>query len=55
MIEKLDGQRVTGKEELIDLLKYYAAGEVVEMQIARYYNGEYQEAILSVTLGSRYD
>lgn len=53
IIVKLDGQKVSGKEDMAEKLQYYAAGEVVEMIIARANNGEYEEITKEVTLGSR--
>lgn len=53
IIMKLDGQKVSGKLDLIDKLQYYEAGENVEMVIARADNGEYKEQTVEVTLGAR--
>lgn len=53
IIVKLDGQKVSGNEDLIEKLQYYAAGEVVEIVIARAKEGEYVEQTIEVTLGSR--
>ncbi|MDO5136766.1 MAG: trypsin-like peptidase domain-containing protein, partial [Eubacteriales bacterium] len=53
IIIKLDGQRVSGKMDLIDKLQYYTAGESVDVVIARADNGRYKEQTLTVTLGSR--
>ena len=35
IIEKLDGQKVTGNQDLIDNLQYYESGETVEVVVAR--------------------
>lgn len=55
VIVGIDGQTVTGREDLDNKLAYYAAGETVEMVISRAINGEYEEQTLEVTLGSRPD
>ncbi len=53
IIVKLDGQKITDKENLVERLQYYEAGEVVEIVVARANDGEYVEQTLEVTLGSR--
>jgi serine protease Do len=53
IIVKLDGQKVSGKEDLLDKLQYYAAGEEIEIVIERASNGEYVEVPLQVTMGKR--
>ena len=53
IIEKLDGQKVSGSADLIDKLQYYAPGEEVEIVIARADNGEYREYTVTVILGAR--
>lgn len=53
VIVELDGQTVTGEEDLYNKLSYYAAGETVEIVIARAENGEYKEQTVEVTLGTR--
>lgn len=55
VIEKLDGQRISSREDLLEQLQYYRAGEEVELLIARPYDGIYQEETLSITLGSKTD
>lgn len=55
VIVGIDGQTVTGQEDLYNKLAYYAAGETIEMVISRAVNGEYTEQTLEVTLGSRLD
>ena len=55
VIVGIDGQTVTGQEDLYNKLAYYAAGETIEMVISRAVNGEYTEQTLEVTLGSRPD
>ena len=53
IITGFDGQTVTGRDDLNDKLKYYAAGETVDITIARAQNGQYMEQTVQVTLGSR--
>ena len=43
IVVKLDGQKVSGKNDLVDKLQYYESGETVEVVIARANNGEYKE------------
>lgn len=53
IVVKLDGQKVSGKNDLVDKLQYYESGETVEVVIARANNGEYREETVEVTLGSK--
>ena len=53
IVVKLDGQKVSGKNDLVDKLQYYETGETVEVVIARANNGEYKEETVEVTLGSK--
>ena len=53
IITGFDGQSVTGRDDLNDKMKYYAAGETVDITIARAQNGQYVEQTVQVTLGSR--
>ena len=53
IVVKLDGQKVSGKNDLVDKLQYYESGETVEVVIARANNGEYKEGTVEVTLGSK--
>lgn len=53
IIEKLDGQKVTGNQDLIEKLQYYEAGETVEVVVARADDGEYKDITMEVTLGTR--
>ena len=55
IIVKLDGQKVSGRDDLIDKLTYYEAGEEVEIIVARANNGEYMEKTFQVTLGAKAD
>lgn len=53
IIEKLDGQKVTGNQDLTDKLQYYESGETVEVVVARADDGEYKDITVEVTLGIR--
>ena len=53
IITGFDGQTVTGRDDPNDKMKYYAAGETVDITIARAQNGQYVEQTVQVTLGSR--
>ena len=53
IVVKLDGQKVSDKNDLVDKLQYYESGETVEVVIARANNGEYKEETVEVTLGSK--
>ncbi len=55
IIVKLDRQSVNNREELIEMLTYYEAGEEVEVIVARADNGEYVEKSVQVILGARED
>lgn len=52
IIVKLDGQKVSGREDLEEKLQYYEAGEAIEVVVARLNDGEYVEQAYQVTLGS---
>lgn len=53
IIVKLDGQKVSGTEDLADQLQYYTAGETVDIVISRADSGEYKEQTVQVILDSR--
>ena len=53
IIVKLDGQKVSGKDNLVDKLQYYEVGETIEVVISRANSGEYKEQTVEVTLGSK--
>lgn len=53
IIIKMDGQKISGREDLIDRLRYYEAGETVEIVYERAIEGEYREDTLEVTFGRR--
>lgn len=52
VIVKLNGSSVAGADELIEALKYYEAGETVELTVKTRESG-YQEQIISVNLISK--
>ena len=53
IIVRLDGEKVTGKSDLISRLQYYEAGESIEVVLYRILDGAYTELTLEVTLGGR--
>ncbi len=53
IITKFDGTRIKSNDELQELLKYYGAGETVEITIMRNQFGSYEEVNLSLTLGKK--
>ncbi len=53
IITKLDGTRLSTADELRENLKYYRAGETVDVTVMRNQEGEYIEIVLQITLGSR--
>lgn len=55
IIVKFDGQKVSDGDDLLDKLQYYKSGEKIEAVIARATNGEYEENIVELTLGTRPD
>lgn len=55
IIIKLDGISLSDYQGLVDALKYYAAGEKVDIVVARANNGTYEEKKIEVTLGKRED
>lgn len=55
IITMLDGQSVTSEKDLSEKLSYYAAGEQVEIVIARAEQGVYTEQTLQVVLSSASD
>ena len=55
IIVKLDGQKVSDGDDLLDKLQYYKSGEKIEAVIARATNGEYEENTVELTLGTRPD
>jgi serine protease Do len=56
IITKMDGQEVKTADELIALLEYYSAGEVVDFEVYRTDDsGEFTPQTISVTLGNKKD
>ena len=55
IIVKVDGQKVSDGDDLLDKLQYYKSGEKIEAVIARATNGEYEENTIELTLGTRPD
>lgn len=53
IITHFDGTKLSSYTDLTGQLEYYAAGEIIEVTIARADNGEYKEQVLLVTLGAR--
>ena len=53
IIKKIDTRKVSTAEELREQLKYYEAGETIEITVMRSEEGEYEERTVSVTLGER--
>lgn len=53
VIVKFDGQKVSTREELKNLVGYYKAGETVPVTVKRVQNGQYEDVELEVTLGNR--
>lgn len=52
IITELDGQSVSSEKDLAEKLSYYAAGEQVEVVIARAEQGKYTEKTVEVVLSS---
>ena len=53
IIVKFDGQSVKSMAALQDLLKYYKAGETVELGVKSLENGEYVDRTVTITLGTK--
>ncbi len=53
VIVKFDGQVIASASELVALLEYYEAGEIVEVVVARASEGGYKNVTLTVTLGKK--
>jgi len=53
IIQKLDNKKVSTADELREQLKYYSAGETIDVLVMRSINGEYVERTVTVTLGAR--
>ena len=52
VITQFDGRAVANQQQLSDTLKYYKAGETVDVTLQRADNGKYAGQTVSVTLGS---
>jgi len=53
IITKFDHDTITGYSDLRTSLSHYAAGETIEITVARLERGEYVDVVLTVTLGTR--
>lgn len=53
IITKFDGNRIKSNDELQEILKCYKAGETVEITVMRNQSGNYEEMVLSLTLGEK--
>lgn len=53
IIEKYDGLTIGSYAELQEQMRYYRAGEDVDVTIWRQNNGEYEEKVITITLGKR--
>lgn len=53
VIVKFDGQKVSTRMELKQLVSYYKAGETVKVTVKRAQGGQYEDVELDVTLGSQ--
>ena len=53
IVTKVDGQRITSNEDLLEQMQYYAAGDRMTVTIERQEYGNYVEYQLEVTLGER--
>lgn len=53
IITELDGQTVSGRDDLLNKLEYYKAGETVEIVVSRANAGTYESQTLTITFDSR--
>lgn len=53
IITGLDGQTVTSRDDLLDKMQYYKAGETVEIVVDRANAGQYEEQTLTITFDSQ--
>ena len=53
VIVSINEVKVSTMNELSEMLRYYPVGEIVEVEIMRYEEGEYQSQIISVKLGRK--
>ena len=49
----LNEVKVGTMNELSEMLRYYPVGEIVDVEIMRYEDGDYQSQIVSVKLGRK--
>ena len=52
-IAKIQGEKVTSFEEVQQIMQYYRAGDVVQVDVKRLIDGEYKDLQFQVTLGKR--
>lgn len=55
IITEFDGTKTASYSDLISLLEYYAAGEIIDITYYRTNNGVYTEQTTSIVLGARSD
>ncbi|MDO4633814.1 MAG: trypsin-like peptidase domain-containing protein, partial [Eubacteriales bacterium] len=55
IITKLESTAISSKDELLDRMQYYEAGETVDVTVKRIADGGYVEKVISVTLGRKAD
>lgn len=53
IITSIEGEKVSGMEDLKEQLEYYAAGTEVELEVQRANGGEYKSETIKVTLGKK--
>lgn len=53
IVTYIDGERITGMDELQGLLEYYSAGTEIEIVLMRPTKGEYKEITINVKLGAK--
>ncbi len=53
VITHFDGQSITGSDELVEKLEYYAADEEINVKLQRYNGEEYEEVEVVVTLAKK--
>lgn len=53
VIVKLDGGNISSREDVVNDLQYYKAGDTIPVMVKRVVNGGYESVELEITLGSR--
>lgn len=53
IITRLAGEKIESSSDLLNVLKYYAAGDVVKITVMRPENGGYEEYEFEMTLGAK--